>query len=134
MFRRMARASRNVEQIDAHVLASMMEAALEAVRELGNAQVGDKTLVDTLAPAVTAVVEARDRGDDLVSASTAMVNAAEKGWTSTKELVARVGRSARLGERSRGVLDAGATSCYLLLKSMAESMCGLAANDAESRS
>ena len=37
-------------------------------------------------------------------------------------MVARIGRASRLGERSRGVLDAGATSCYLILDTMARSM------------
>ena len=52
----------------------------------------------------------------------AMAEAAERGKESTRDLVARVGRASRLGERSRGVLDAGATSCWLLLRAMADSM------------
>ena len=51
-----------------------------------------------------------------------MKAAAENGKESTKELVAKYGRSARLGERSRGVLDAGATSCCLILSAMADGM------------
>ena len=51
-----------------------------------------------------------------------MADAAERGKESTRELVARVGRASRLGERSRGVLDAGATSCWLMLSAMATSM------------
>ncbi len=49
-----------------------------------------------------------------------MKAAAEAGRDSTKELVAKFGRSARLGERSRGVLDAGATSCCIILCAMAD--------------
>jgi dihydroxyacetone kinase-like protein len=45
-------------------------------------------------------------------------------------MVSKIGRSSRLGERSRGVLDAGATSCYLMLKSMAENAKQLAAQPA----
>jgi dihydroxyacetone kinase-like protein len=51
-----------------------------------------------------------------------MKKAAVIGRDSTKDMVAKIGRASRLGERSRGVLDAGATSCYLLLSSMADSM------------
>ena len=51
-----------------------------------------------------------------------MKAAAEKGWQSTKDLVAKIGRASRLGERSRGVLDAGATSCNLILQTMADAM------------
>jgi dihydroxyacetone kinase-like protein len=48
--------------------------------------------------------------------------AAAKGWESTKDLAAKFGRSSRLGERSRGVYDAGATSCKIILEAMAESI------------
>jgi dihydroxyacetone kinase-like protein len=51
-----------------------------------------------------------------------MKSAAENGKDSTKELVAMYGRSARLGERSRGALDAGATSCCIILQAMADGM------------
>ena len=129
MFRRMARASKDAEQIDATVIAAMLQSALEAVTELGNAKVGDKTMVDTLAPAAEAAVAARERGDDLPAMLAAVGAAAEEGWASTKEMVARVGRSARLGDRSRGVFDAGATSCYLLLTAMGEAMLELCNED-----
>ena len=42
--------------------------------------------------------------------------------TRTQDLQARIGRSARLGARSIGVLDAGATSCWLILRTMAQSL------------
>mgnify|MGYP002278283897 FL=1 len=45
---------------------------------------------------------------------------AEKGLESTKTMVAKIGRASRLGERSRGHQDAGATSCYLILKAIAD--------------
>ena len=91
---------------------------------MGSAKVGDKTLMDTLVPAREAFQAAVAGGADFSSALTAMIDAAERGWKSTKDLQARIGRSARLGERSIGVLDAGATSCYLLLKTMGTSLQG----------
>ena len=127
MFRQMARASRQVEIIDVPVLATMLEAAYGAIRELGKASPGDKTLLDTLDPAVTAIRRAADEGKAFADAIAAMTDAAEAGWRSTEQLVARIGRAARLGERSRGVLDPGATSCYLLLKRMGNAMQELAA-------
>ena len=119
-YKAMAKASKDAQEIDAAVFASMMEAAYEAIRALGEAKPGDKTLVDTLDPATAALRQAIDRGATFAEALEAMVAAAEKGWKSTEDMVAKIGRSSRLGERSRGVLDAGATSCYLMLKSMAE--------------
>ena len=122
MFKRMARAAKDAETVDATVVRDMLIAARDAIAELGDAAVGDKTMVDTLEPAMRAVSDAVDGGVDLTGVIEVMIAAAETGWKSTEDMVARIGRAARLGERSRGTVDAGATSCYLLLKSMGEAM------------
>ena len=57
-----------------------------------------------------------------------MSEAAERGRDSTIDLVARIGRASRLGERSRGVLDAGATSCCLILQTIAKELVAPARN------
>ena len=95
---------------------------VEAVQDVGSAQVGDKTLIDTLVPARDTYLAAETAGLDFSACLHDMVSAAEQGQLSTKTLQARIGRSARLGERSIGVLDAGATSCYFILKSMADTI------------
>ena len=119
-FKAMAKVSKGVEAVTAEIFAKMLEAAYAAIRELGEAKPGDKTLVDTLDPASAAMRRAVDEGRAFSEALEAMTAAAEGGWRSTEDMVAKIGRSSRLGERSRGVLDAGATSCYLMLKSMAD--------------
>jgi dihydroxyacetone kinase len=86
---------------------------------VGSAKVGDKTLIDCLQPAVEAFEAQATQGDFAVAVA-AMKAAAERGRDSTVDLVARIGRSARLGERSRGVLDAGATSCCLILATLGD--------------
>lgn len=106
--------------MDAALFGDALEAAVGKIRGLGNAQVGDKTLMDTLAPALAAYRANQARGLD--AALAAMADAAETGKESTRNLQARLGRSARLGARSIGVLDAGATSCCLILQSMAASL------------
>jgi dihydroxyacetone kinase, phosphoprotein-dependent, L subunit len=121
-FIEMAKASDGKENIDKIAFGEMLTAAFRGVQSLGNAQVGDKTLVDTLAPAAEAYHHALSENCNFVAALELMKAAAEKGKNSTLGLVAKVGRASRLGERSRGVLDAGATSCYLLLDSMADSI------------
>ncbi len=122
VFKAMARACKDVEQVDAEVFEQMLASAYEKIQDLGEAKVGDKTLVDTLDPALAAFRDARQGGKGFADALSAMAEAAEQGKESTKELVAKKGRAARLGERSKGVLDAGATSCWLILDSMAGSM------------
>lgn len=127
LFNEMGEVCKGVEAIDAVTFGSMLDAGREVVEDLGDAVVGDKTLLDTLVPAVEAFHGAVAAGADFATALSAMAQAAESGKESTRDLVARVGRASRLGERSRGVLDAGATSCWLLLDAMATSMRSLLA-------
>ena len=71
---------------------------------------------------VAAYQAAVEKGASLPEALSQMAEAAEKGKESTRDLVAKIGRSARLGERSRGVLDAGATSGALILQTFAKTL------------
>lgn len=121
-FMEMATACRGRAEIDAAVFGKMLAAAYDGVVDIGGAKVGDKTLVDTLAPARAAYEDAVAGGQSFAAALRAMSRAAEEGKESTRQLVAKIGRASRLGERSRGVLDAGATSCYLILNSLATSI------------
>lgn len=110
------------ENIDLRAFSKMLSAGLEGLSGIVDAKVGDKTLVDTLAPAVDALNNALANGISFETALVEMKAVAEKGRESTKDLVAKFGRSSRLGERSRGVLDAGATSCCIILTAMADAM------------
>ena len=121
-FRQMFRCSKGKDIIDIDVFNDMLSKALTSIKDIGNAKVGDKTLLDTLEPAVFAFTEAKNSGKTFVEALEVMKLAAEKGKESTIDLVAKVGRASRLGERSRGVLDAGAASCYFILKAMADTI------------
>jgi len=113
---------RGQSRMDAALFGDALAIATANVQSMGNAQVGDKTLIDTLVPALVAYRFAVAQGHDFAEALEALVTAAEVGKDSTKPLQARIGRSARLGPRSIGVLDAGATSCCLILQSMARSL------------
>ena len=125
-FKRMARVASGKEEINAEVLEQMIQSAYQGILSISEAKVGDKTLVDTLDPATQALCKANSSGLEFSKVIDAMIFGAKTGWESTKDLVARVGRASRLGERSRGALDAGATSCYLILRSIGESMKELA--------
>ena len=110
------------DRMDAALFGEALANAVARVQAMGNAKVGDKTLIDTLVPALEAYRAAIASGAHFQQALDAMAAAAVAGKDSTKALQARIGRSARLGPRSIGVLDAGATSCCLLLQSMATSL------------
>ena len=119
---KMARACKSEEAIGRDMFGKMLSDAVAGVSELGSAKVGDKTLMDVLIPADEAYKAAVAADKDFKASLEDMKAAAEKGWLSTKDLVAKIGRASRLGERSRGVLDAGATSCNLILQTMADAM------------
>lgn len=110
------------QAMDAALFGEALANAVSQVQLMGNAQVGDKTLIDTLVPALHAYHAQLAAQADFAQALVAMTAAAEAGRDSTKAMQARIGRSARLGSRSIGVLDAGATSCFLILQSMAQAL------------
>jgi dihydroxyacetone kinase-like protein len=125
LFKNMASACDGVEAIDAAVFGKMMTACKEGIQKVSQAQVGDKTLVDVLVPAEQAYQVALQKGKNFAECLDAMVAAAVQGRDATKDMIAKVGRSSRLGERSRGVIDAGSASCCLILETMAAGIKGL---------
>ncbi|AIC29684.1 dihydroxyacetone kinase ADP-binding subunit L (plasmid) [Rhizobium etli bv. mimosae str. IE4771] len=120
MFTEFAEQIANVDQIDDKTFSRMLHAGLTGIQEIGSAKVGDKTLLDTLVPAVEAFDKATAEGKSFDQALELLVAAAETGRDSTVNLIARIGRASRLGGRSLGVLDAGATSCALILKELSQ--------------
>ncbi len=121
-FLEMANALSGAATLDVAGCGRMLHAGLAGVAELGGAKPGDKTMLDALVPAVAAFDAARAAGADFAACLDAMAAAAERGRDATREMVAKVGRAARLGERSRGVLDAGAASCCLILQTLAAAL------------
>ena len=121
-FTDMAEVIEDQSALDRARCAAMLHAGLDAVCGLGEAKIGDKTLVDTLAPAVTAFDTALATDAPFTACLAAMKQAGADGLESTRDMVARLGRASRLGERSRGTLDAGAASCNLLLATLADGL------------
>lgn len=120
VFMEMAETGDGFDTIGLAELCRMMQAGLDGLCDIVEARVGDKTLVDTLSPAVCMLKAGEDEGDDFKTALERMKAAAKAGCESTKDMEARYGRSSRLGARSRGVLDAGAVSCSIILTAMAD--------------
>lgn len=120
-FIQMSLAVRDKDPLDPKVFGAMLAAGIEGVADIGEAQVGDKTLMDALVPSLESYQTALAGGASFSSALGEMALGADRGRDSTKDLVAKLGRAARLGERSRGVLDAGATSCALILNTISRS-------------
>ncbi len=116
--RRAGKALGESETVDGAALASALEAALAAIVELGAAEPGDKTIVDALGPACSALRGAVEAGRPLGEGLAEARSAAEDGMRSTVPMLARKGRASYLGERSIGHQDPGATSAALIVAAL----------------
>ena len=106
------------EKLDASNLAELFQRSLKAIQTRGGAQVGDKTMVDALSPAVDTMLAYS--GDDITAMFKAAAKAAKLGMENTMNCQAKQGRAKSLMERSIGYQDAGAASTWIIFRSMAE--------------
>lgn len=100
--------------------ANALEAGVNGVVMRGKAELGDKTMVDALTPAVNQLKDSVKENKVMHVALQEAANAAKEGMLATTPLVARKGRASYLGERSAGHQDPGATSSYLILQAAAD--------------
>jgi dihydroxyacetone kinase-like protein len=107
-------------QVEDQRLAAALRAGYDSVVARGKAQLEDKTMLDAWHPALEALDAALASGKELGPALDKATAAAEAGMKATIPMVARKGRASYLGERSRDHQDPGATSTYLLLKTLAD--------------
>ena len=105
-----------ITELDGENLTKIMRGSLESIKTRGKAQVGDKTMVDALEPAVIAM-EGADK-EDLAALLKAAAEAAKEGVENTKKYVAKFGRAKSLMERAIGHQDAGATSVSIIFEAM----------------
>lgn len=108
------------DELSAEQTAAMFEAGLERFARTSKAHVGDKTMLDALAPATEALAHELRRSGDGQHAFAAAADAAADGARSTASLVARFGRARTMGERSIGHLDPGAQSINLIFRGFAD--------------
>ena len=119
-FLRAGMATSGKSELETADILSMLEAAAEGIRTRGKAQVGEKTMLDALYPALEAGKQAQAENASLSEVLQRMADGAEEGMKKTIPMLATKGRASYLGERSVDHQDPGATSSWLLLKSLAE--------------
>lgn len=115
-FLQAATAVNGKNEADTNDVANMFEAGLKSIVSKGKAEVGDKTMVDALDPAVKALIESKDK--PLTEAIQNAQIAARKGADSTKEIIAKKGRASYLGDRSIGNTDPGSESITIVLQAL----------------
>lgn len=118
LFLRASTAVAGKQELTNEDIVSLLQAGLDGVLQRGKAQLGDKTMLDTLSPAVNTFQQAIGEGKNTLEALQQAVVAAEQGMNDTTPMLAKKGRASYLGERSIGHQDPGATSSYLMLKSL----------------
>jgi dihydroxyacetone kinase-like protein len=122
-FLKLSQESTGKSEVNLGNLVAMFQTGERGILDIGKANLGDKTLIDTLSPAVRAIEAAKKEGKALTVALADFEQAAKQGMESTREMLAKMGRASRLGERTIGHQDAGATSCYFILRSLAAASC-----------
>ncbi len=120
LFMQMGTATAGKTELTLADWTAAMDAGLKGVIMRGKANLGDKTMVDALTPAVDALKTASANGASLPDGLKSSSQAAEQGMLATTPLVAKKGRASYLGERSAGHQDPGATSSDLLVKTAAD--------------
>jgi phosphoenolpyruvate---glycerone phosphotransferase subunit DhaL len=121
-FMRSGAASMSKEELNTEDLLQLFFDGVDGIVQRGRPQLGDKTMFDTWAPALETMRAAFVSGNDTIAALRSTVAAAEQGMKNTIPLQAKKGRASYLGERSIGHQDPGATSSYLILKALLETL------------
>ncbi len=119
-FMRAAQAVPSKHELDSDDMVRLFESGLEGLIQRGRAELGEKTMIDAMSPAVDAMREKVSGGAGVIETIDAGVQAAEKGVEATVPMVAKKGRASYLGERSVGHQDPGATSVFYLLSVLAD--------------
>jgi len=121
-FLKLSQSSAGKIEVNLSDLVGIFQTGEQGILDIGKANPGDKTLIDTLSPAVRAIEAAQKEGKPLAGALADFEQAAKKGMESTTGMLAKMGRASRLGERTIGHQDACATSCYFILRSLASAV------------
>ena len=122
LFMTMAKGDGIDEGIDYKKAIEIFAQGVEAVKQRGKADVGEKTMMDVLIPVSNCLKKGVEENKDKNEILSEAIDIAEKGMLSTKDLLATKGRASFLGERAKGHIDPGARSSQLMIKTVCESV------------
>lgn len=115
-FLRAGAAAGAAEDLSGAQVVAMLRAAIEGIKARGQSDVGDKTLLDVLVPMTDRLERDFAGGAGAREALRAAAVTTREAAEATKEMVAKRGRAAYTGERSRGSVDAGATAVAVIVE------------------
>src|SRR5262249_30301970 len=110
----------NATELTTDQVIEMLHAAVEGIKVRGKSDVGDKTLLDALVPAVGTLAERTSNGEPAAAALKAAALVARERAEATRPMLAKRGRAAYTGERSIGTLDAGAVAVAVMFEALAD--------------
>jgi dihydroxyacetone kinase-like protein len=120
LFVAMSKAGRN-QEVNLQSFAEIFSQGVESVKKRGRVEVGEKTMVDVLAPVSQSLKESAAQSIPSLSEVLEKVKtAAVAGMESTRDMVATKGRASFLGERTKGHIDAGAKTTQLMICTIAD--------------
>ena len=122
LFMTMAKGNEIDEGIDYKKAIEIFAQGVEAVKQRGKADVGEKTMMDVLIPVSNCLKKGVEENKNKNEILNEAIDIAEKGMLSTKDLLATKGRASFLGERAKGHIDPGARSSQLMIKTVCESV------------
>ena len=122
LFMTMAKGDGIDDGIDYKKAIEIFAQGVEAVKQRGKADVGEKTMMDVLIPVSNCLKKGIEENKDKNVMLNEAIKVAEKGMLSTKDLLATKGRASFLGERAKGHIDPGARSSQLMIKTVCESV------------
>jgi dihydroxyacetone kinase-like protein len=109
-----------VTSLEPEQIVAMLRASIEGIKARGRSDVGDKTLLDALVPAVDTIEEQVAAKADAATALRAAATTARGSAEATRTMQAMRGRASYTGERSIGTLDAGAVAVAVFLEALAD--------------
>ena len=110
--------------VDFATFAEAFHAGVEAMKQRGRSDVGEKTMLDTLVPVARFLRQAVAEGMPVAKVLTQVKEVATAGMESTRDMLATKGRASYLGERTRGIVDAGARTSQLMICAIADRLAG----------
>jgi phosphoenolpyruvate---glycerone phosphotransferase subunit DhaL len=113
-------------------IVAMLRAATDGIKARGRSDVGDKTLLDALVPAIDTIEQHIGMGDDAAATLRAAAATAREQAEATKAMQAMRGRASYTGERSIGTLDAGAVAVAVMFEALVEKWAGRPGRPADS--
>jgi len=117
----MSEAAESDSGLNCKAVAAMFEAGINKMHKQSRAQIGDRTMMDAMLPALE-VFQSCEDGQGINETLKAAADAAKAGAEATKDMIAKLGRAKNLGERVLGHQDPGATSVALIFQGFYEGL------------